>query len=228
MTGKMNCRSAVVTLRSLWSTQPKGHGMEQPHPRLITLTYFPPTTPLFGYQTCPPPPLRWDISQPLNNKSDTLGTSPASFLPFRQLNGPVMSSCSHDSRHDRGLGGGLASFGVTRRSARQASLPGATLRSPRQPRLRSRLTYLQQYFLIQGRDGRAQIIVIMFSGCCRHDYVRCGAKAVALWRSLVTVPTCELRCNVFDCCPEWCDCVTITTRYRERWLEESVSPFEIK
>lgn len=107
-----------------------------------------------------------------------LGTSPASSLPFRQLNGPVMSSCSHDSRHNRGPGGGLASFGVTWCSAQQASLLRATLCSPQQPRLRSRLTYLQQYFLIQGQDGRAQIDVIMFLLVC--DYVRCGAQAVAL------------------------------------------------
>lgn len=187
------------------------------------LTYFPP--PLFGYQACPPP-LRRDISQPLNNKSDTLGTSPASFLPFRQLNGPVMSSRSHDSRHDWAPVEAWLSL-AWHRALLDKLPPGATLHSPRQPCLRSRLTYLKQYFLIQGRNGRAQIIVIMFSRCCHDDYVRYGAAVVVfplprrnayLWVAM--------KC--FHCCLDWSDWLTITIRYRERRLAKSVFPFEIK
>lgn len=166
------------------ATQPKGHTVEQQHPRLIMLTYF--FSPFLAIRHAP---LRRDISQPLNNKSDTLGTSLASILPFRQLNGPVMSSRSHDSRHDRAPVGAWLSL-AWHRALLYKLPPGATLHSPQQPCLRSRLTYLQQYFLIQGRNGRAQIIIIMFSGCCRDDYVRYGAMVVPS-QSLITKSTCE-------------------------------------
>lgn len=93
------------------------------------------------------------------------------------------------SRHDRAPAGwvgwrvGVGVGGVWLSLAWHCALLyklslGATLHSQQQPCLHSRLTYLQQYFLIQGWNGRAQIIVIMFSGYCRDDYVRYGATMV--------------------------------------------------
>lgn len=133
---------------------------------------------IFGYEACPS--LLPDISQPLNNKSDTLGASLTAFSFFRQLNGPVMSSRSHGMtgpQRGGGLGGGWETWlSLAWHCALPYKLsPGATLHSFRQLRLRSRLTYLQQYFFIPGWNGRVQIIVIMFSGYCRDDYVRYGS-----------------------------------------------------
>lgn len=127
-------------------------------------------------------PLCLDISQPLNNKSDTL--SPLSAPPPAKWPGNVIPFSRHDRapagrrrRGGGGLGGTWLSLAWHRALLYKLSL-GATLHSPQQPFLRSRLTYLQQYFLIQGWNGRAQIIVIMFSGYCRDDYVRYGAAMV--------------------------------------------------
>lgn len=121
--------------------------------------------------------------------------APLLFLLFCQLNGP--SNVIPFSRRDRdrtvgwGWGGGCFSSPpplVWRDTVLcSPSLPSGPSAQRSCPR--SRLTYLQQYFLTQGRNGRAQITVIMLPGsrCHGGDYVRWGLLVVCLLTRL----TCE-------------------------------------
>lgn len=138
-----------------------------------------------------------DISQPLNNKKRHTRRLSHLFLLFCQLNGPVMSFCSHGMTGPQRGGRTWLSLACHRALLSKLSL-GATLHSPRQllPVLMPDLPLA--IFLIQGWNKRAQIIVIVFSGYCHNDYVRYGTAMVPSRSVSSPHPTCEPLWNVFS------------------------------